>query len=254
MKLIFNKLAKYIKTNGLYETIKKILSYPFEIVIYRLHLHKINKLNSNSLKFKYIYDKNIWSSEESVSGIGSTLKYTKKLRDHLPDFFKKYEIKSILDAPCGDFNWMQKVLEDCDLTYLGGDIVDNLIHKLNSEYSNEKIRFINLDICKDDLPDVDLIFVRDCLFHLSNDDIKRFIQNFQRSNIKYLFTTSHKNNNFFENKDVVTGSFRRIDLFSAPYSFSKNFIEEIEDYIQPYPERSMYLWEKNDLLTDNFSL
>ena len=90
-----------------------------------------------------------------------------------------------------------KVLEDCDLNYLGGDIVENLIYKLNLENGNEKIKFINLDICSDDLPDVDLIFVRDCLFHLSNYDI-RFIHNFQRSNIEYLFTTSHKNDNFFK--------------------------------------------------------
>ena len=54
--------------------------YPYELITYRLHLNKINKLNSNSLKFKYIYDKNIWSSEESVSGIGSTLEYTKNLK------------------------------------------------------------------------------------------------------------------------------------------------------------------------------
>lgn len=254
MKFIIKKIINYIKTNGLYETSKKILFYPFELIIYRLHLNKINKLNSNSSKFKYIYDKNIWSSEESVSGIGSTLEYTRNLRNNLPNLFKKYEIKSILDAPCGDFNWMQKVLEDCDLNYLGGDIVENLIDKLNLEHSNEKIKFINLDICSDDLPDVDLIFVRDCLFHLSYHDIERFINNFQRSNIEYLFTTSHKNDNSFKNSDIVSGSFRRIDLFSAPFCFNKNFIEKIEDFIQPYPDRSMYLWKRNNFLTDNFSL
>ena len=87
MKFIIKKIINYIKTNGLYETTKKFF-YPYELIIYRLHLNKINKLNSNSSKFKYIYDKNIWSSEESVSGIGSTLEYTKNLRNHLPHLFK----------------------------------------------------------------------------------------------------------------------------------------------------------------------
>ena len=57
-----------------------------------------------------------------------------------------------------------KVLEDYDLNYLGGDIVENLIYKLNLEHSNVKIKFINLDICSDDLPDVDLILLETVCF------------------------------------------------------------------------------------------
>tara|TARA_Y200000002_G_scaffold54048_1_gene39512 strand:- start:17309 stop:18064 length:756 start_codon:yes stop_codon:yes gene_type:complete len=251
---MLTKLFEYFKTHGLFKTSKKILFYPFEKLIYKIHLHKINKLSSNNLRFKYIYEKNVWSSNESLSGLGSTLEYTEKLRESLPSLFKKYEINSILDAPCGDFNWMQKVLENCDINYLGGDIVENLIHKLNFQYSNDKIKFIDIDICNDALPDVDLIFVRDCLFHLSNQDIKKFINNLQRSNIKYLCTTSHKNNNSFINTDIVSGSFRKIDLFSSPFFFNKDYIAEIEDYIKPYQEKSIFLWEMDNFLTDDFLL
>ena len=70
----------------------------------------------------------------------------------------------IFDAPCGDFNWMKLVLNKCDINYIGGDIVENLINDLNKQFSSSKRLFINIDITQDKLPDADLMMVRDCLF------------------------------------------------------------------------------------------
>src|SRR3712207_7875432 len=49
------------------------------------------------------------SSHESYSGRGSELGATESLRSYLPQLFERLNIKTFLDAPCGDWNWMRQV-------------------------------------------------------------------------------------------------------------------------------------------------
>ena len=42
---------------------------------------------------------------------------------------KKFKIKRLFDAPCGDFNWMPQVLKGVEVDYIGSDIVEDLIVK-----------------------------------------------------------------------------------------------------------------------------
>ena len=57
--------------------------------------------------FTEIYTENLWASAESKSGTGSELRNTEVLRQELSVLLKKYKIQSMLDIPCGDFNWMK---------------------------------------------------------------------------------------------------------------------------------------------------
>ncbi len=67
-----------------------------------------------------------WGKVESLSGPGSSLEQTSTVRILLPYIFTKYNVQTILDLPCGDFNWMQKVdLGSCE--YIGADIIQHLI-------------------------------------------------------------------------------------------------------------------------------
>ena len=92
------------------------------------------------------------------------------------------------------------------------------------------IKFVKLDIRIDKLPVSDLMICRDCLFHFSYEDIFKFLDNFLISDIKYILLTSHLNTeNKFENKNIVTGDFRKIDLFSKPFNFEKNYIYSFVD-------------------------
>lgn len=88
---------------------------------------------------------------------------------------------------------------------------------------------------------------RDCLFHLSFEDTKSVFENYLESNIKFLLTTTHINNSGFLNKDIQTGDFRLIDLFSAPYNFPANPLAVIDDWIPPEPERQMCLWSREQV-------
>ncbi|MDR1323847.1 MAG: class I SAM-dependent methyltransferase, partial [Candidatus Margulisbacteria bacterium] len=64
----------------------------------------------------------MWDSKESRSGGGSEVDATKTIRKTLPKLWKKYKIKTFLDVPCGDYNWMKEI-DKSTITYIGGDIV-----------------------------------------------------------------------------------------------------------------------------------
>jgi len=142
---------------------------------------------NNAKIFETIYNKNYWDSKESVSGPGSSLKTTQRIREALPDLWKKYDIKIFLDVPCGDFNWMKEV-DKSGIQYIGADIVKPLIDENKKKYGAHNINFTVLDITKDALPKVDMIFCKDCLQHLSNENVFKALRNFKNSGSKYLFT------------------------------------------------------------------
>ena len=62
-----------------------------------------------------------------------------------------------------------------------------------------------------------------------------------------MLTSSHTNTSHIINKDITTGEFKLIDLFSAPYNFSLDPLVAIEDWVFPEPERKMYLWTKEQV-------
>ena len=83
------------------------------------------------------YTQNSWKSKESVSGTGSELEITKVIREGLKTLLSKYNIKSMLDAPCGDFNWMKVLLPKIKVKYTGAEIVQDLIDSHNKNYKND---------------------------------------------------------------------------------------------------------------------
>ncbi len=183
---------------------------------------KIIQLETSKERFEEIYKSNHWGSKESVSGPGSTLTATRPLRQWLVENVAKLNIRILVDAPCGDFNWMREVVPKMDVSYIGVDIVKSIISKNNTLYKTDNITFDVRDICNEMLPDCDLLIVRDCLFHLSYDEIDRFLRNIHRSDYRYLLTTTHIVPDEFTNRDIATGDFREIDLFSAPFNFDEN--------------------------------
>ena len=128
-----------------------------------------------------------------MSGPGSELENTKNVRKELVKLIDQLKIKKFLDIPCGDFNWMQHIINK-DIEYVGGDIVTELIDLNKKKFINSNIKFIELNLIEDKLPQADLMLCRDCLIHLSNNNIKKILNNFINSEIKYLLVTSYEAN------------------------------------------------------------
>lgn len=192
--------------------------------------------------FTRIYTTNGWNNRESRSGPTSTLHWTVNLRRELPRLLRKFDVRTLFDAPCGDMNWMRELLTEIDVDYIGADIVKPLIEQNKSDpYLRERATFMLLDLTRDRLPPADFMLARDFLIHLSYEDTLAFLRNFAASQIRYLMTTSHINEGQFENRDIETGRWRWIDLFQPPYNFPVDTIDQIFDGKN---DRYLYVWTR----------
>ena len=242
---MISRIRAKLKRDGIFGLTIAIIKYPFTLRR-RNEYRGMLTLNSPKERFSEIYKKNLWSSAESVSGVGSEILYTEPLREWLIENINLLKIKTFVDAPCGDFNWIKLVLPKVDINYIGLDIVDSIIEQNKVIYASDNIKFEIANICEDRLPDCDIIMVRDCLFHLSNEDINKFLINLSKTDYKYLLTTTHKVDKTFKNSNIKTGDFRLIDLFSFPFYFVSTKVKSrVEDFPTGYSiKRQMILVEK----------
>lgn len=199
------------------------------------------------LKFSYIYTTNHWGGEDSISGRGSDLMQTSNIRDEIPLIIRKMNVKTLLDAPCGDFFWMKEIELYVD-KYIGIDIVPELIEKNHEKYGNEKREFLLLDITeKIPLSKFDLILCRDCLVHFSFNDAFSAIKNFKKSGSKYFLTTTFPG--IKENNNIITGFWRPINLELSPFNFPKpiNLIMDCTAVESKSTEKYLGLWKLEDI-------
>lgn len=166
--------------------------------------------------FTRIYARNAWGDAESRSGPGSGAARTELLRPSLTSLLLELGVASILDLPCGDFNWM-RFTELPGIQYIGADIVAPLIDRNNLLSAHPGRSFVRLDMLCDAVPRADLIFCRDGLVHLSFSDIARALKQMEQSGSTYLLTTTFTANG--RNKDVYTGGWRGLNLELVPFCF-----------------------------------
>jgi hypothetical protein len=198
-------------------------------------------------RFELIYNENYWESDESRSGLGSEIKNTKEVLKALKKIIKEYNIRSIIDIPCGDFNWMSKI-DMRNIDYKGFDIVRPVIIDNNKKFKKNNINFYNSDITTSRLAKGDLMFVRDCLVHFSFEDITKSIFRIKQSGSKYLMSTSFVN--LEKNIDIYSADWRPINLEKDPFNFPKPIVtinEKCQEMNGIYADKSICLWEINKI-------
>jgi SAM-dependent methyltransferase len=192
--------------------------------------------------FSDIYRNNSWTDPESVSGRGSTLGRTAVIRRELPTLLSNVGARSLLDAPCGDFNWMQHVAL-AGIQYIGADVVPELIARNRDRERETGREFAVLNITRDQLPKVDVILCRDCFIHFSFKDVHAAIANFKRSNSIFLLATTHIN--VHENMDIQTGGWRSVNLQLPPFNFPQPQWLIMED---PELGKCLGMWKLEELM------
>jgi hypothetical protein len=214
------------------------MSPPPKIIKHTLRLVPF-KNTFRKLIFNHIYKKNLWEGNESISGKGSSLQETDKLRNAFPNIIKQYKITSIADAPCGDFYWMQ-LLDLKKIKYTGYDIVKEIIAEDIKKYKAKNIDFKVLDIVSEKIAAHDLVLCRDCMVHLGNKHVLKVIKNFKESGSKYLLATTFPNIN--ENEDIPDGMWRRINLEKAPFNLPKPLLL-LNEGSKEDKNKSIGLWD-----------
>ena len=183
-----------------------------------------------------------------MSGMGSAAEQTRSVRRELPSLLQAYSISSLLDVPCGDFSWM-KLVELGNRSYIGGDIVRDLVDHNITKYGSTNRRFCILDLLNDPLPSAGLLLCRDCLIHLSFRDVQLAFRNIARSGIPYVLTTNYPL--ITRNIDIVTGDFRAINLQLPPFRLPKPMAVIPEDLFPEHQNnpnfiRQLGLWRQGD--------
>ena len=172
---------------------------------------------SNAEVFEKIYEEKRWGDSDIKdrkysSGDGSRdNEIVRKYVDAVTSFLSTEKgLKSGLDLGCGDFS---VGVAFCDLfkDYHAMDVAKNVIKENKAFYKSKNVRFSVLDLTFGQIPQTDVILVRQVLQHLSNTEIKKFIKNVEGKFQHLIVTESLSKSMFFRpNKDTNTGPGIRI--------------------------------------------
>ena len=196
-----------------------------------LRIVQKHKLRESQEKFKglttqqvfiKIYEESAWGksndpSQPFFSGTGSHDKsavsvYIKAIQSFLGSFDRK---PNAVDLGCGDFFVGSRIRTFFE-NYTACDIVPNLIAFNKKRYAGLNVEFRVLDLVEDELPEGDVVFIRQVLQHLSNDHIKKALPKLSAS-YKYLVLTEHLplRKSFEPNLDKPAGPKTRVSTESG---------------------------------------
>ncbi len=192
-------------------------------------------------RFEYIHASNLWSGEQSVSGVGSALDATVAIRERLPGLLREIGAGAMLDVPCGDFRWLSAV--ELGVRYTGADIVEALVEENRRKFAGPGREFVRLDLTRDPLPRADVVLCRDCLVHLSFANIHAALANIRRSGARWVLMTNFLD--VTENRDIEDGDWRPINFELAPFSLpapDRVIVENCEEAGGAYRDKTLSLW------------
>ena len=193
--------------------IKSILPESIYLFLNKIRLFVINfryKSKNNTEIFSEIYNKKLWNKKSNRlfdSGTGSHEKsIVEKYSEAINSFISEQKYV-VVDLGCGDFNIAEQYYKNCK-KYYGIDVVPDLISELNKRYNNDNAEFLNLDAALDDLPDGDVILIKEVLQHLTNSDIQKIALKLNK--YKYtIVTESFPFNLAKPNLDKIKGPLSR---------------------------------------------
>jgi hypothetical protein len=176
-----------------------------------------------------------WGRGESVSGPGSGLARTAALRSELAGLIADLGVARLLDAGCGDFNWLRAASLPVS-EYVGVDVVPELVAEVRGRYALPERTFLVADITRDALPAADIILCREVLMHFPDDDVFAALANFARTGARWLLTTSFAER--ATNEPIELGHWRPLNLEAPPFEFPPP-VRSISDV--PLVDRDRYL-------------
>jgi hypothetical protein len=193
--------------------------------------------------FRRIYRENRWGSEESASGPGSTRERGASLVPPMLELIRETGVRVLVDAPCGDLNWIAPVADAVD-RYIGVEVVPELVAENRRVRGAPNRTFLELDLTRDSLPRGDLILCRDGLVHFSTADVWAALAAFRASGTPLLLTTTFVGRR--PNPDIRTGGWRPLNLQEAPFRFPppiRLIDEQCTHSGGIYRDKRLGLWE-----------
>jgi hypothetical protein len=203
-------------------------------------------------KFTNIYKKNLFGENSSKSGRGSDSDQTLEIQVEIPRILKELHIKTIVDVPCGDWNWMRNI-DLSNTSYCGLDIVTELVEENSRLYGASNIHFQVANLIKSIPPKSDLIFSRDLFVHLNTRQISECLRNIVSSESTYLLTTTFTKPRKYREVQRIPGivGWRPINLQLPPFNFPipiQIIDEKCTEHDGDYSDKALGLWLIKDLV------
>lgn len=173
--------------------------------------------------FEKIYHDGMWGKPDGVtfwSGNGSKPEFSAVYENFVVEFLERHtEIASMVDIGCGDFQVASRILSRLDrpVRYTGCDIVRPMIDHHQKTFGNDTIDFRVVNAVEEDPPQADLVFIRQVLQHLSNDQAQKILDRAKRLFKIGIVTESLPVPAKAANLDIKHGIATRIALGSGIY-------------------------------------
>lgn len=197
--------------------------------------------------FTAIHAANTWGDRESVSGPGSTRDRAGTFLPELIALVQRLGVTTLLDAPCGDFNWAQPLADAVD-RYIGVDVVPALVSANQSRWASPSRRFLCRDVVRQRLPSADLVLCRDALVHLSHADALAALANLRRTGAGHVILTTFIGER--PNPDIANGDWRPLNMQLPPFSLPPP-LALVDEHCHHtggiYADKRLGLWRACDL-------
>lgn len=206
---------------------------------------------TNTELFDEIYSTRRWGvSDETSDGVssgqGSRYENIKGYVDLVVGIVQETRSRSILDVGCGDYRVGRMIMERLGpaVSYVGVDASKAIIERNTKLAGAANVRFIQIDAVNAELPQADLILIREVLQHLCLADVSSIL----RQVPKYR-------ENIITNTEALSAKKHNMDMPSGSNSraaFGGGLWFDIEPF--NYKVRELARWPHADLPTEIVSV
>jgi len=208
----------------------ELLQKSMEVVEDASHIKDPPQLSTEKLKhvFDSIATGNMWHSSETVSGAGSELDETAFVRECIGQWIQKYNVKSFVDAPCGDANWQGAIPGLDNIHYKGYDIADEPLKIAREKNANHTLMSFQFMDLTSEVPQMaDIIMTRDVIQHLPLQKGTRLLLNAKASGARFLAVTTFSDG---DNINITAGNFYKNNVHASPFSLPIA-LESCQNYV-----------------------
>jgi hypothetical protein len=95
------------------------------------------------------------------------------------------------------------------------DVVPEVVEANNRHFASQDVRFVHADARAVELPQADLLLMKDVLQHWTNAEVAGFLPTLRRYPFALITNTT---NRVDVNRDCATGSYRFLELTRPPFN------------------------------------
>lgn len=178
--------------------------------------------------FDRIYNEGSWlrgDSESLGSGTGSTIVGNVAFVERLSELISEYDVRSIVDVGCGDFEFMNGV-DLGDAAYHGWDVSATAIDLARRQPISGEVNVeFSVSGADQQYEPADLLVVKDVLQHLPLEAGLRIVSQLHKYKIAVLVndfdeTMRNEDTDFSTGLPMVPGGYRSIDVRRAPFNLT----------------------------------